>query len=549
MLKSTKSSNEKAIIAYIAPMGSRLTEVDEALDKIFRKYKVNVSKISLSEHFESWLKTFATDENADIINGLRDKKLFENLKAKIEAGDKICNQEKNNSALIELLLEDPSNNDFNAFMNDAAKKSRVLLLRQLKRVEELSTLRKKFGDGVFLLGLYSSKESRKKHLIKMGLSEVHASELIERDEGNFEEEDQQKKSGDALKNVKEAKQDSKNKHGQEMGKLFSHADVFIDLSGGKKQYTKSLDRLVQLLLGNPFIVPDREEHAMFMAFAASLQSMDLCRQVGAVITDPSFDILATGYNEVPSPGGGHYHNQSERDGRDFYYNAYDSNQCYLMDVVSEIFSSLGCEADELKENARKWLLENKKNKINSTLDFGRPVHAEMSALMTCARKGISSKGSYLFVTTFPCQNCAKHIVAAGIKRVYFIEPYPKSLAMDLHEDALFLNDQLRTASFQEVELRPYVGIGPRRFFDLFALNSGNGVILNRKNSKTGIAYSWPEDSNKIRSDKVEKDGNKVEIGFPRVRIPQQKNGLTRKSSSASIVSIIASIIEFFKKNI
>ncbi|MDN3612645.1 hypothetical protein QWZ16_23945 [Vibrio ostreicida] len=29
------------------------------------------------------------------------------------------------------------------------------------------------------------------------------------------------------------------------------------------------------------------------------------------------------------------------------------------------------------------------------------------------------------VRLFPCHNCAKHIVASGIKRVVYVEPYPK----------------------------------------------------------------------------------------------------------------------------
>jgi deoxycytidylate deaminase len=69
-------------------------------------------------------------------------------------------------------------------------------------------------------------------------------------------------------------------------------------------------------------------------------------------------------------------------------------------------------------------------------EFGRPVHAEMEAILSCARIGISPKMGTLYCTTFPCHNCAKHIVAAGIKRVVYVEPYPKSKAEKLHSDSL-----------------------------------------------------------------------------------------------------------------
>lgn len=40
------------------------------------------------------------------------------------------------------------------------------------------------------------------------------------------------------------------------------------------------------------------------------------------------------------------------------------------------------------------------------------------------------------MTTFPCHYCARHIVAAGIYEVQYIEPYPKSKALQLHADAI-----------------------------------------------------------------------------------------------------------------
>ena len=71
-------------------------------------------------------------------------------------------------------------------------------------------------------------------------------------------------------------------------------------------------------------------------------------------------------------------------------------------------------------------------------EYGRAVHAEMEALLSCGRSGVSTRQCTLYTTTFPCHNCAKHIVASGISRVVFVEPYPKSLANDLHSDAIFL---------------------------------------------------------------------------------------------------------------
>jgi deoxycytidylate deaminase len=115
-------------------------------------------------------------------------------------------------------------------------------------------------------------------------------------------------------------------------------------------------------------------------------------------------------------------------------------------------------------------------------EFGRAVHAEMAALMTCVRQGVSARNCTLFCTTFPCHNCAKHIIAAGISEVLFIEPYPKSRALSLHDDALSMS-----CSLGKVILRPFVGVGPRRYPQLFALQGPYGERVRRKDSK-GIRH-------------------------------------------------------------
>ena len=69
-------------------------------------------------------------------------------------------------------------------------------------------------------------------------------------------------------------------------------------------------------------------------------------------------------------------------------------------------------------------------------EFGRPVHAEMSAITDAARRGVTVASATLYTTTYPCHGCARHILSAGIARVVYVEPYAKSLTHNLHEDAL-----------------------------------------------------------------------------------------------------------------
>lgn len=51
------------------------------------------------------------------------------------------------------------------------------------------------------------------------------------------------------------------------------------------------------------------------------------------------------------------------------------------------------------------------------------IHAEMNALLYCAKEGISVNGCKAYVTHFPCLNCTKSLIQAGIKEIYYREAY------------------------------------------------------------------------------------------------------------------------------
>ena len=59
----------------------------------------------------------------------------------------------------------------------------------------------------------------------------------------------------------------------------------------------------------------------------------------------------------------------------------------------------------------------------------------MNALLQCAKQGVSTEGATIYVTHFPCLNCTKSIIQAGIKTIYYAEDYHN------HEYAMQLLDQ------------------------------------------------------------------------------------------------------------
>lgn len=154
-------------------------------------------------------------------------------------------------------------------------------------------------------------------------------------------------------------------------------------------------------------------------------------------------------------------------------------------MVDQILAALGDREDRWSADERERVAELlAPSGVLDITEFGRAVHAEMDALMACARLGISAHGKVMYCTTFPCHNCAKHLVAAGVRQVWFIEPYPKSRALELHSDAV-TDDQ----EPQKMMLTPFVGVGPRRYVDWFALQDPHGARVRRKGGD-GDVVQW-----------------------------------------------------------
>lgn len=66
----------------------------------------------------------------------------------------------------------------------------------------------------------------------------------------------------------------------------------------------------------------------------------------------------------------------------------------------------------------------------------RTVHAETNAILQCAKFGVQTDGAEIYVTHFPCLQCCKSIIQAGIKTVYYAADYRNHpYATELFRDA------------------------------------------------------------------------------------------------------------------
>ena len=291
-------------------------------------------------------------------------------------------------------------------------------------------------------------------------------------------------------------------HGQNVRGIFHKADVFVDTTN-PDLLKRSVSRFIELLFGNTFHTPTKQEYAMFHAQASALRSSEPGRQVGAAIATEEGDIISVGTNEVPKAGGGLYWCGDSPDGREFSVAQavsepyVESNQKHIRNLVTDTIKHLiaaswlnsekaALDIDELVD-----LALDKQNpalpagaQIRNLTEFGRAVHAEMAALIDAARRGVSVRNCTMYVTTFPCHLCARHIVAAGIRRVVYIEPYAKSLAADLYPDSIAIEG----GSDEKVIFEPFVGVSPRQYVKLFSMGT-------RKSDKGYISLFEPSAAN------------------------------------------------------
>jgi cytidine deaminase len=208
----------------------------------------------------------------------------------------------------------------------------------------------------------------------------------------------------------------------------------------------------------------------------------MARQVGAAICRTDGSLAATGTNDVPKHGGGIFDandlSEGKPDVRDFAAFGYDTSDDERRELLADILRRLIKERvltsmteDDAYAAAETMLLGRgaimRKAKFMSTIDYIRAVHAEAAALSAAARHGTSVAACTLYVTTFPCHDCAKQIIASGLDRVVYIEPYTKSLAQKFYDKQISVDGS--NPSADTLIFEPFVGVTPRRYRELFAM--------------------------------------------------------------------------------
>ena len=361
---------------------------------------------------------------------------------------------------------------------------RAYVLDSIRHPAEVELLRHVYQDAFFLIGVVCEDSKRLDRVTAKypDAGRQRALQFMERDAKAIEP------------------------HGQRVSAAFHLADFYVDNTADRHkddgtaneewEVAEKLSRLMKIIRHSEIMRPEVGETAMAHAHSAGLRSACLSRQVGAALMDRDGNIVATGCNEVPRAGGGVYGTSFAESAAEDHRCAYRQLQghdlpfCSSTQSQNAIIATLLDEIQEIRsidDNERKRLSNLfRDGPIGRLLEFSRAVHAEMDALLSAARKGATTVGTRLFVTTFPCHYCARHIVGAGVDEVQFIEPYPKSQALLLHADSI----AIRASAWQppssalahpgssesgatrrvsaKVLFRPFTGVAPRLYKRAFA---------------------------------------------------------------------------------
>lgn len=482
---SLSSTNQRPelVFALVGGTGTRLNDLSCVLKEKLETFRYQIEYIKLSDLLHNCKGVWAEQKGigeAERIKHLQNMGTL--FRKKLDRGDALA---------LAGINEIQARRSKISGSPDKPAPAYAYILHQLKHPAEVDLLRQVYGPSFLLIAGHAPRRERIEELSKqMARAASQPGE-------NYKFE------ADAI-DVIEIDDKQEDNLGQNVRDTYPKADFFANLGrivGGENE----VQRFVDLLFGHPFRTPNPNEYAMYLASAASLRSSDDNRQVGAVIVGRGYDhqqyvkiadVIAVGMNEVPRGGGGFYWGKASPDGRDQYLikkgedRAFEIKNSMLTELIKKIDQKNWLQDSVSKQDpavlARDLLNDLGGTQFLNIGEFSRPVHAEMAALIDAARRGVAVNGHSMYVTTFPCHNCAKHIIAAGIRRVVYLEPYPKSRAFNLYHEEIAqesaedgdkepLNEEKDKVAFFA-----FSGIAPRQYPQLFSMSERGAKSIKGK---------------------------------------------------------------------
>jgi len=365
-----------------------------------------------------------------------------------------------------------------------AKQIHIFLVDSLRNPMCIKYLRNRYPK-FFLVSLYASYEERVKRVEKQTFNFNKEDFFIQdlRDQGKDFVENY---DGFYKQNVRESVYLSDIAVNNEEDFVY---DLYNKIVRYKSEIFKKLLRYFALIVDPGCTKPTNEEMFMNMAFTMAMKSNCISRKVGAVIEGAKGYVVGAGWNDVGEgqlscglryikdlrlpeyvnciealkKKKGQPNTSDEEIIKGLIEKYSNENCCFcLKDDLSksELLSKLDkiINSEKLKREKKK-LYKKIKEKLNvKRLEFCKALHAEENAIIQSAKiGGMGLMDAKIYITTYPCELCAKKIQQSGIKEILYVEPYPKVLS-----EHLFLKDGI-----QKVSIKQFEGVKAYAYMKLF----------------------------------------------------------------------------------
>lgn len=360
------------------------------------------------------------------------------------------------------------------------------IIDSIKNTDELKLLRKIYRETLLVVGVFAPEAQRAQRLEVDQIDEKLVKTLFDRDQGE------------------------KISFGQATRKVFTQADWFVCNDESLAELRDKTKRFVRLCFNIGINTPTKAEASMYKANAVAGNSACLSRQVGAALVSSAGELIGVGWNDVPRFNGGLYDEDGRRNrGVDNRCYSWEGSCCHnemtrngIVDKIAELLTGADFVKKGTKQSSIREYLSG--TPIDALIEFSRSIHAEMEAILSVGREGKHSMvGATLYTNTYPCHNCARHIVAAGIQKVVFIEPYLKSHALKLHSDAITEDPSKRDT---HVFFQQYDGVAPRNYLKFFRPEGERKAIGGKfvsSDPKTAMpVLQIPLDASKLYEDLI-----------------------------------------------
>ncbi len=290
-------------------------------------------------------------------------------------------------------------------------KNKLIIIDAIRNPFEVIFFRDKYSN-FYLFNVSKTDKERKEALIKKGLCTEEIEDIEKRELIKMKYKDYYKVN--VLKCI-----DLSDIH------IFNPGDKNNYKKNYKENIKKNLVRYLALIMHPGLVTPTDVERCMKIANDLRVNSGCLSLQVGAIVTDDSYNIISTGWNTVPNGqipcnlrNIENFINEddevsfSKYELEDENFNNYIKLQYYLNidEKLDKHYIPQYCFKDAYH------CFTSERNQVHT-----KAIHAEEMALL----KGVVKefKNGKLFTTSKTCELCAKKTYQAGIKEIYYINQY------------------------------------------------------------------------------------------------------------------------------